>query len=71
MYPTLLSLALLSDSADLKGKEANCQILTQFDEMREAFMGFFFLLFILADVGNKEKASRNRSRLDRAALVPT
>lgn len=32
---------------------------------------FFFLLFILADVGNKEKASRNRSRLDRAALVPT
>lgn len=56
-------------SADLKGKEANCQILTQYDEMREGF--FFFSTFILADASNEEKASQNRSRLDRAALVPT
>ena len=36
-----LSLSLLSY---LTGKKADCQILTQFNQMREAFMGFFSFL---------------------------
>lgn len=51
------------------GKEAKSQKLTQMNEMREAFM--LFSCLILADVGNEEKASWNRSRPDQAALVPT
>lgn len=70
MCHTLLSLSSAACttycSADLEGKEANCQILMKWEKPLCVFSSF-----ILADISNKEKASWNRSRLGRAAFVPT